>query len=230
MTLPTNIDALNKADPNNLPDLLRYMRVGDLLSGHLTQFRDKQVPAAKTNELATLHGLGLPYKSRATSILRAYGRTGTAGTGELAVQAFGATPTSGQIAVSPSGDIVTLAADALTDVWVVYTPMPGEVIELPALPAPAGVLTLPTWVSDRGPIYLLEAEATAATNTGRKIVLANATTNTATTKAALSVDGTKVYFNTATDVVTEARVTLLVSYRAADSFATRLHATALTSV
>ena len=53
--------------------------------------------------------------------------------------------------------------------------------------------------------------ATVATITGRKIILVPAATNTATTKAALSQDGTKVYFNSGTDVVTRASVKLLVA-------------------
>jgi hypothetical protein len=63
----------------------------------------------------------------------------------------------------------------------------------------------------RRPLLLLEATATVATITGRKIILAPAAAVVATTKAALAIDRTKVYFNTATDVVTYATVKLLLT-------------------
>lgn len=208
----SNHASLNRASPNHLPDLLRVLPLGDVLAGNLIHQRRKQTPAASTNELATLEGLALPYTQRAAFILRATSRIATAGgPGELVVKLFGVTPAQGEVAVSPSGDIVVLAADVQRGLDVVYVPAAGEVMDLVDYPAPLGVLTLPTAISNRGVIYLLEATATAATLTGRKGILVPATTNTATTKAALSADGTKVYFNTATDVVTRATVKLLVA-------------------
>lgn len=204
--------SLNRALPDHLADLLRLLPLGDVLAGHVPQQRRRQTPAASSNELATLEAVGLPYTQRAASIVRATSRSATAGgPGELAVQAYGATPAQGQVAVSPSGDIVVLAADVQRDLNVHYVPVCGEVVELNEMPAPAGVLTIPAQFVARGVIYLLEATATVATITGRKIILVPAATNTATTKAALSQDGTKVYFNSGTDVVTRASVKLLVA-------------------
>jgi hypothetical protein len=91
-----------------------------------------------------------------------------------------------------------------------YVPEDGEVIALPDLPAPAGVLTLPSWITARGVILLLEAEAITATITGRKIVLVPGAAP-ATLQARLNVAKSTVIFNSATDVVTSARVTLLVA-------------------
>jgi hypothetical protein len=208
----SNHVSLNRANPGHLPDLLRVLPLGDVLAGNLIHQKRKQTPAAQTNELATLEGLGLPYTQRAAFILRATSRVASAGgPGELAVKLFAVTPTAGEVAVSPSGDIVVLAADVQRGLDVVYVPAAGEVVDLVDQPAPAGVLTLPTAISNRGVIYLLEATATAASLTGRKGILAPATTNTATTKAALSVDGTRVYFNSGTDAVTRATVKLLVA-------------------
>lgn len=209
----TEITSLNRANPSTIPSHLQKSRIGDLLAGHLPQQLRQQDPAAQLNELATLEGLGLPYHSRASSIQRATVRAGGV-TGELTPVAYGVTPGTGEVAVSPSGDIVFLAADAITDVDVNYVPEDGEVVELPELPAPAGVLTLPTWITDRGAILLLEAEAITATITGRKIILVPGAAS-ATLQARLNVAKTTVIFNFGTDVVTTARVTLLVARPAA---------------
>lgn len=210
----TQITSLNRANPSTLSDHFRKARIGDLIAAHLPQQLRQQDPAAQLNELATLEGLGLPYYARAASILRATVRVGGV-TGELTPVAYGATPATTQIAVSPSGDIVVLAADAITDLDVNYVPEDGEVVELPPLPAPSGVLTLPSWVTARGAILLLEAEATVATITGRKGILVPGGTGPATLKARLAVNKASVNFNSGTDVVTEARVTLLVARPAA---------------
>ena len=209
----SNQASLNRASPNHIADLLRTCRLGDLLATHCNQQLRHKDPAADANQLATLESVGLPLHMRACSIQRAFARaTSASGTlGELAVQAANATPAEGQIAVAPNGDIVVLAASAYTELDVTYVPIDGEVVELPALPAPSGVLTIPATYTARGVIALLYAEATAGTNKGQKIILAPATTNTATTKAALSVSGALVYFNSGTDAVTEAKVTLLVA-------------------
>lgn len=209
----TQITSFNRANPSTLSDHWRKARAGDVLAGHLPQQLRQKDPAAQVNELATLEGIGLPYHSRAASIQRATVRAGGV-TGELTPVAYGVTPATTQIAVSPSGDIVTLAADAITDLDVNYLPEDGEVVELPPLPAPAGVLTIPTQFSGRGVVLLLEAEATVATITGRKIILVPGAAP-ATLQARLNVAKTTVVFNFGTDVVTEARVTLLVSRPAA---------------
>lgn len=203
--------ALNRANPNTLADHARLLKLGDVLSAHVPQQLRKVNPAANANQLATVESCGLPLHRRAESIVRATARAATTGAlGALAVQAPNTTPADGQIAIAPNGDIVTLASVIYTDLDVTYIPVDGEVVVLPELPAPLGILTIPTKYSDRGVIYLLAATAVTATNAGAKIILAPATGVVATTKAALAVDGTKVYFNYATDVVTSAIVTLLV--------------------
>lgn len=209
----TQITSLNRANPSTLSDHFRKVRVGDLIAGHLPQQLRKKDPAAQLNELATVEGLGLPYYARAASILRATVRAGGV-TGELTPQVYGTTPATTQIAVSPSGDIVVLAADAITDLDVSYVPEDGEVFVSATLPAPAGVLTIPTQLTARGVVLLLEAEAITATITGRKIVLVPGAAP-ATLQARLNVAKTQVLFNFATDVVTAARVTLLVARPAA---------------
>lgn len=210
----TTMRALDRASPAGLPDLFRLAQIGTVLAGHVPQQLAGKAPAAQMNELATLTGLGLPYYSRASAVLRATVRkvSGGAVLGELTPKLHDVTPSTGEVAVSPSGDVVFLAADLATVVDVVYAPIAGEVVEL-SLPAPAGIMTLPDEIVARQPLLLLEATATTATITGRKIVLAPAAAVVATTKAAIAIDRTKVYFNFATDVVTAATVKLLLAPR-----------------
>lgn len=213
-------DRFSVADPNTLPDLLRTIQFGRLLRDQIPQNIRKQAPAADASQLATLQSFGVCAKNApAASILRARAWRGTTTPAELAVQAYGTTPSSGQIAVAPNGDIVVLAADAWLDVDVTYAPERGDRIDLPPLPVATGVLTLPNNVLDaagrRNTILLLSATVTAGVTLGSKIVLVPAGTKgspalPATTKVQLSLDGLVVEFNNATDAVTMAQVSLLV--------------------
>lgn len=205
-------EALDRANPTTLATHLQKVRIGTVLAGNVPQHLSGVVPALQTNELATILGLDLPYTSRARRVIGATVRAVGSGSvlGELTPIVKDVTPTTGQIGVTPSGDIAFLGTDAATVADVSYEPYAGDVVEWTG-PAPAGVMTLPAWIAARQPLLLLEATAVTATITGRKIILAPAAAVVATTKAALAIDRTKVYFNTATDVVTKATVKLLVA-------------------
>lgn len=205
-------DALNRANSSTIATHLQKAQLGTVVAGHVPQQISGAVPAAQTNELATVLGLGLPYTSRASAVLRATVRTVSSGAvlGELTPVNHDVTPSTGNVAVSPSGDIVFLETDKATKVDVVYAPIAGEVVEWTG-PAPLGIMVLPAWIIARNPLLLLEATPTVATIGGRKIILAPAAAVVATTKAALAIDRSKVYFNYATDVVTYATVKLLLT-------------------
>lgn len=211
--MSTLIEALDRSHPTGLPDHLRVLHFGRVLAGHLPQQLSAKDPAASSYEVATLERVGLPDYAKAAYIERAIARTsGNSVTGELSVQAYGATPSTGQVAVSPSGDVVVLAADQITSLDVYYRPVCGDVVEL-TLAVATGVLTLPSSVSGKA-LLLLEAEVmtvSSGSNTGKKIILVPASGVVATTKAALAIDRTKVYFNDATDHAATARVKLLVT-------------------
>lgn len=218
--------ALNSDQVN---DLLTQLNCGDLttfaqkarlllLAKGASRTIRKQAPlAAAVNPyvLATLGAITLPDGAKAHSIRRATVRAGGV-TGELTPVAYGATPITTQIAVSPNGDIVVLGTDAITDMDVVYDVEPQFTVEL-VLAVAAGVLTIPTTfqpsgyagpVSNLGVVSLLEAEALAQTaGTVKKIVLVPGAAP-ATGQARLNVAKTQVLFNTATDIVTSARVKL----------------------
>lgn len=198
---------LNLADPNTLPDMFRALGLGDVLRALPTTLR-KKAPALNAGVLATLHAVGVAEDGAAHSLFRAYARAGGV-TGELTVVAPNTTPASGQIAVAPNGDIVVLAADAITDLDVVYLPEKYDTIEL-TLPVASNSMALPAWVTARGVAILLEAVATKGTSTGEKIVLAPSAGAAAAGQARLVVAKSSVTFN-ATDAVTEATVKLAVA-------------------
>jgi len=204
--------ALNRANPTTLATNLKQAQLGTVLAGHVPLQIAGAAPAAQTNELATILSLGLPYTSRARRVIAATVREVSSGAvlGELTPINKDVTPSTGQVGVTPSGDIAFLETDKASVVDVVYVPIAGEVIDWTG-PAPAGVMTLPDWIIAREPLLLLEATADTATIGGRKIILAPAAAVVATTKAALAIDRSKVYFNFGTDVVTAATVKLLVA-------------------
>ncbi len=219
---------LDRANPITLADQLRSLRLGHLFLGQMIQHKRKVNPSAlgvSPYALATLHALQLPDRARASAVLRATVRAGGV-TGELTPAAYGATPTTGQIAVSPNGDIVVLASDAITDMDVTYVSERGDVMgnvqadpSLPFytlgfyMPVVSNVLTLPTsgWGA-RGNLFLLEAEAIQATSTGKKIVVVPGNGATTAGQAKLNLAKTTVIFN-GTDAVTRARLKLLIAPR-----------------
>lgn len=221
---PPNIkDSLNDANPNVLPDILRRISIGDLILGQMNQFRRSldMTAAAQANDgynVATLSPIVMRSSNvpPAASIIRATVRAGGV-TGELAVQAFGTTPATGQIAVAPNGSIVVLAADAITNLDVVYVPERGLVVDYtgPVVSA-TGVMALPASIIGNGVVLLLEAEVLAGAVVGKKIVLVPGGTGPATLNARLAVAKTSVNFNQATDTPTRARVKLLVAMPATE--------------
>jgi hypothetical protein len=202
--------ALDKVNPNTLPDHLRLIALGSLLQGQIPQVRrnvDMDAEGTDAGNLATLDALVLPGGGRANSIQRATVRAGGV-TGELTVVAFGTTPSTGEIGVAPNGNLVTLGTDAITDMDVNYLPERGDVLES-TFPVVSDTLTLPDAITARGVVLLLDVEAVEGTVTGRKIVLVPGSAPAAG-QAALDVAKATVAFQ-ATDAVTRATVKLLLA-------------------
>lgn len=202
-------ESMDRANPNTLSDGFRVVQIGKTLASDVKQTKRKvnfDDLGVSASELATLDALVLPEDARAGTVLRAYGRTGTAGTGEMTVAAPNATPATGEIAVSPSGNIVALAADVLTDVDVEYIPVRGDVFEFTG-PVSSGSMALPSSITDRGVILLLSAQAQAPSVADQIVVAPGATPITG--QAALSEAKDSVEF-LAGDGHTEATVRLLV--------------------
>lgn len=227
MTAPqndgTNRASADRANPNTLADLFRKIGLGSLLAGGIPQYKrrvDMDALGLSASNLATLDVIELPAHAKANTILRATARTGAPG--PLAVQAYGVTPGAGQIAVTPNGDIATLAADAITDVDVVYVPERADVIDT-VFPVVANVLTLPAAITAKGVVLLAEVEALVGTATGLKIILIPGAGAPAAGQARLDLALATVTF-AAADAVTRARVKLAVS--AAEDLAAILEASA----
>lgn len=202
--------ALDRANPNTLPDLFRQLGLGQILRGQIPQVIRRRLPVDDAAVDGSLEAVILADDSRAAVVHRAYARAGMV-TGELTPVAYGVTPMTGEIAVAPNGDIVVLEADAITDLDVVYTPERGDVftLDLPVVPG-TGVLTLPASVTTPGVVYLIDADATAGTVTGRKEILVPAAGEPAAGNARLNVAKTTVQFAVA-DAVSRATVRLLVA-------------------
>lgn len=162
--------ALNRANPNSVPDMLRSLGFGDFVRSMPATLRQK-APAASPYNLATVQALSLPDDAHAEYVFSGYGRVGTATAGPLTPAAQWATPLTGQIAVSPSGDLVVLAADAWTSLDVCYLPEKSVVLE-ETLPVVANVCTLPSQLG--AGVTLMEAESLTGGVTGKFIVTAPA--------------------------------------------------------
>lgn len=206
--MPTMKDLLNQASPQNIADALRALEFGDMVRALPTFLRKKAAAAgaASNYNLATVAVYALPADCKAASIQRCTVRAGGA-TGEFTPQAYGTTPATTQCAVSPCGDIAFLLADLPTDFDVVFTPEKGDVVEL-TLDCTANVATIPSAYTAKGVILLAEAEATAGTSTGKKIVLVPGAAAPAAGQARLNAAKSTVTFAVA-DAVTKCRIKIV---------------------
>lgn len=200
--------SINKADPNVLADELRSLKFGDVLASIPTTLRTSTT-AASTGNLATVRAVSSQSSNiPAASVVWAYAKAGTAAPAQLTPVAYGTTPAAGQIAVAPNGKIVTLAADAWTNLDVVYLPEKGDQFSV-TLPVSANTLTLPTNMTTPGASTLLAVTVLAGGSVGDKIVLVPGSAPAAG-QAALNAAKTTVVF-AAADAVTSATVTVLCS-------------------
>lgn len=220
--------SLNRANPNGVNDMFRLIAIGDVIAaGKLVQRRvDMDAAGADVGTLATVDALVVPDGQKARQVSSAYARAGGV-TGPLAVVAPGATPTTGQIAVAPNGNIVTLATDAITDLDVEYEGIPDVVLVEAVFPVVSDAVVLPNSISVPGAVELLEAELVEGTGTGNKIILIAGGTPAAG-RAAINAAKTEVDF-AAADAGVRARLKLLVSKEAADMLGAILESPAVTA-
>jgi hypothetical protein len=205
----TEKDALARATNNTLPEHLKQIAFADVMRGQVPQVLRKKDPGSSAYAPgATVQTLVLADQARATGILRAYARAGNV-TGELSVVAPGTTPATGQISVQPDGNLMVLAADAITSLDVTYVPERGDVIELGEWSVVLDVLTLPAQITTRGAVLLLSVDAIEATSAGSKRILAPGASAPAAGACKFNAAKTTITF-AAADAVTTARVKLLV--------------------
>jgi hypothetical protein len=199
---------LNSANHNVVPDMMRSMKFGNTMRAMPCQLRKKD-PAASAYNLATVEAVGLADDAKAAFIMRAVARAGAV-TGELAAVAYGVTPATGQIAVAPNGEIVTLAADAITDLDVLYVPEKYDAVFDITLPCVTHVLTIPSSFTAKGVALLMYAEALVGGSTGKKIVLIPGAGAPAAGQARLNIAKSTVTFAVA-DAVTSAKITFAIA-------------------
>lgn len=200
-------DAFDRANPNTLADLFRLAQIGKVLRGQIPQVARKVAPAADAGVDATMWANGTPYDARAAGIVSAYARAGAGVVGPLVIAAPGVLPAASEIGIAPNGDLVTLAADAWTDLDVTYIPERGDVITYQAAVV-ANAIALPSNITDRGVVRMLDATVTAGASTGRKVI---ALEGAAPAAGEASLDAAKANVAFFAAEATEAIVTLLVS-------------------
>ncbi len=229
MTLVANSlkDAVNRAQPQSLPDALRVLKFGNVLRALPTYLHDK-LPAVGSYNIATIRTIPLPDDARAANIIRAYGRVGTSATaGPLTVEADAATaPSTLSCKITPTGDIAFLGTDLWTKVDVLYQPAKYDIMEAvcPCV-AGTGVVTLNPAMVAAGVLFLMEAEIVTGTLAAKKFIVANAAAAPATTLAGLNLAKDSVFVAIA-DAATYVRIKVAVT-PAVDSSALLTAASAL---
>lgn len=179
-------DVLDESNPNKTADANRLLRAGSAAA--LLPRTARVVVVAGT-------GVGLlPELAKAAQILRCYVSAGGV-TGYFTPLKGDATPATTQVAISPTGDLLFLAADAVTEAEVVYVGDEGEIFE-DVLVVAGSNATLPL---GRRAVRLLSAEVLTGLVLGAKAIDDRGTAAGAG-EATLSVTGAIAQFN-ATDVV-----------------------------
>lgn len=168
--------SLNRADLNLLADLFRNLKIGDVLRALPVVVRN-QTPATDPSFPAGSNGIKLPDDAKSMvgggsqNEFMAYARSGGA-TGWLK-QTFaadtGAAPGTGEFCVTPAGDFVFAAADALVGVDIYYVPEKQDVVTL-TLPVSGDVLTIPSTFTALGVVSLLSATVVEGSSMGVKVV------------------------------------------------------------
>ena len=75
--MPTLKDKLNAANPNQLPDLLQKVRIGDLVRSLPAKLYAAVPNNTPTDMIAAVDTLQLPSDAKALRVLRCYARAGT---------------------------------------------------------------------------------------------------------------------------------------------------------
>ena len=212
-------ETANRADPCTLFDLMRGGKIGDILTRTIPRILRAQVPVVSAETLGgtAYDRIALPDDMKASRVVQAHARSRSGGgggaLGELAVHAWGAVPTTGEIGIDGRGDLILLGTDLYTSVDVIYEPIIGDLITLTHVPvvSTTGVCTIPT-PAGLGAFHVVNATSTAIGAGGllsSMIIDYPNTTAPATTLALMNLAGTIVYFAIA-DAVTECSLTLYV--------------------
>jgi len=177
--------ALNESNPNKLP-------VGghDVLIGSALGLTPAYFEGAVAADILTL-----PEEAKAAAPLLVFARTG--GTTGYKVPTDPETvPLAGEVSITPTGDLIFAAADAVTTVEATYAPIEGDIIT-EQVDVAASVATL---LFARRARMLLAVTVDVGVVLGAKLIVPRGTAAPALGEVALDAAGTGVVFN-AGDVV-----------------------------
>jgi len=172
--------ALDKANPNTLPDNLRLARIGRTLADG--SYWERVAVAANIGVLA------IPAKS----ILSCYASAAGA-PGWMVPVINEAVPIAGQCAINPDGNIELAAADAVTEIEVIYQPVLGDLITETVAVAAGGLAAAMLNGHHIAQLVTATLDA-AATLPGIKTVVARGTGAPAATTMATTFGGAGVQF------------------------------------
>jgi hypothetical protein len=208
-TLSTALKAaLNHASPNQLADIFRAIKLGDVLRSLPVQLNKVAMDgAAGTNPyaIAAAQTVTLPEDAKAGLILfgKACAGSGTKGPLVPQVNSDTAPGTNLYCSVSPCGDLAFYATDAWTSVDVSYLPMKYDVQEV-TLPTTSSNTTVTLPPSLGAALFVMEVEGMAGGTPAKKIVVLPGQTPSAG-HASMAHDGKTVLVPTA-DAHTSVRV------------------------
>lgn len=197
-------DSLNKANLNELADILQKIAFGTILRTGKVRLYRQAANQAPTDMIAAVHTLSLPDDAKGSRIISAYARAGGGTAGRLVVDTapMSAATAAGHVNVSESGDVTFAAADAWTDVDVEYEGFKVDVFSQ-QFPVVANVISLPAKWTDLGLVVLMSATLDTGTVTGTGIIVAPGGAPGTTKNVNTSLDRKTVQFRVA-DAVTKA--------------------------
>lgn len=170
---------LDKANPNNLPDLLRLAKAGKGLA-----------IAARTERVAVASHLA-ELSQPAKAIVSCFAVAGTS-TGYKTPVATESTPGAGEVAINELGNAEFAAADAVTDCEITYIPIEEDLFT-EVIPVTAGGVG--TFVDSKSCAQIVSATLNApAATPGAKTIVARGTAVPGAGQAAVALDGTNIQF------------------------------------
>jgi hypothetical protein len=194
-------DSINRGNLNNLADLVRVFKGGNILSGLRRTIRAQDATVVTDT-------IVLPSLLKAQRIISGHARVGTAAVGALAVDAI--IPSAGTTRVGrfANGDISLFAGDDYTSVDVEYEPYTNvDEVVLTRFPVAANVLTLPDVAVPAVLLCTVTGYTAAGVAVPMTILVPGA--GPAATQCRLDASLATILFNAADTVVT-ADVTMLV--------------------
>jgi len=198
--MSTNKDVINSGNLNTIASAIQRSRVGDALATVA-----RTVSGSVSSNVLTLPN-STTDRAKANSILMAYAKGATVTGYKTPVVKETAAPTTGQVTISPGGDIQFAASDAVSQAVVVYTPVEGTHFSDNVAVTASGVATL---AASREAMQILTASLDTGggiSSPGAKTLIARGGTPSAG-EACLAATGLSVSFN-GTDAGTGGRATI----------------------